>query len=321
MIGLLVLGLAVSGLVGGLLSAGDRPLAGLDGYPLQGTALAGRFVLAWLCVLAPTRTFAAVGLLGSVALGRSPMGLVTPAVLAVLIAVVQCCRYPSPCASRCPARRSPPGAGCSSSTAGRSGRRRGGGRPGLAGVATSVAYRLFLRRDVTDLADDGSGARLVVAGLLPLALLGVVSALVLGLAKPGTGTGTGSGIDGPEHEGSLATTYAHLYRLQAAELGRPPVTEEQLQDQRGLRQGRLLVEDEGAGNDWRCVVSWHLPGARAVGSAVYQLDVAPTAATCRRRRPPGGQRLLPPPGPLRTHPQPPLAVRRPRRPPHPTRKD
>jgi ABC-2 type transport system permease protein len=30
---------------------------------------------------------------------------------------------------------------------------------------------------------------------------------------------------------------------------------------------------EGPGNDWRCVVSWHLPGVEAAGSAVYQLDV------------------------------------------------
>lgn len=33
------------------------------------------------------------------------------------------------------------------------------------------------------------------------------------------------------------------------------------------------MADEGPGTDWRCVVSWHLPGATAVGSAVYQLDV------------------------------------------------
>lgn len=52
------------------------------------------------------------------------------------------------------------------------------------------------------------------------------------------------------------------------------MTEEQLQTSAGLRQGGSLVEDEGSGNDWRCVVTWHLPGARAVGSAVYQLDVA-----------------------------------------------
>lgn len=270
-IGLLVLGLAVSGLVGGLVSAGDRPLAGLDGSPLEGTALAGRFVLAWLCVLAPTAAFAAVGLLGSVALGRSPMGLVTPAVLAVLLAVVQLLPLPLAVRLALPSQAftawrglyvqdvqvGPLVLGVVVALA-------------WAGVATLVAYRLFLRRDFTDLADDGSGTRLVLAGLLPLALLAVVSVLVVALTAPAAG----SGIDAAKLEGSLATSYAHLYRLQAAELGRPPVTEEQLQTSATCDKGGSLVEDEGAGNDWRCVVSWHLPGARAVGSAVYQLDVA-----------------------------------------------
>ena len=40
-------------------------------------------------VLAPTLAFAAVGLLGSVALGRSPMGLVMPALLALLLQIAQ----------------------------------------------------------------------------------------------------------------------------------------------------------------------------------------------------------------------------------------
>ena len=38
-------------------------------------------------------------------------------------------------------------------------------------------------------------------------------------------------------------------------------------------KGGSLVADVGAGNDWRCVVTWHLPGARATGSSIYQLDV------------------------------------------------
>ena len=32
---------------------------------------------------------------------------------------------------------------------------------------------------------------------------------------------------------------------------------------------------EGPGNDWRCVVTWHLPRSAATGSAIYQLDVTP----------------------------------------------
>jgi ABC-2 type transport system permease protein len=38
-------------------------------------------------------------------------------------------------------------------------------------------------------------------------------------------------------------------------------------------KGGSRVDDVGPGNDWRCVVSWHLPGATAVGSAIYQLDI------------------------------------------------
>ena len=40
-------------------------------------------------------------------------------------------------------------------------------------------------------------------------------------------------------------------------------------------KGGRLVEDLGPGNDWRCVVTWRLPGATATGSAIYQLDVNP----------------------------------------------
>ena len=38
-------------------------------------------------------------------------------------------------------------------------------------------------------------------------------------------------------------------------------------------KGGFQVLDKGPGNDWRCVVTWHLPGATAVGTAIYQLDV------------------------------------------------
>ena len=36
-----------------------------------------------------------------------------------------------------------------------------------------------------------------------------------------------------------------------------------------------VVDDVGPGNDWRCVVTWQLPGSTATGSAIYQLDVTP----------------------------------------------
>jgi ABC-2 type transport system permease protein len=136
-------------------------------------------------------------------------------------------------------------------------------------VATAGAYALFVRRDFTDLADDGSGRRLVLAGLLPLAVLTALSVLVVAVATPATG----SGIGRIKLQRSLATTYAHLYRLQTEQLHRPAVTETQLRTSASCDKGGSLVVDEGPGTDWRCVVQWHLPGATAVGSAIYQLDV------------------------------------------------
>jgi ABC-2 type transport system permease protein len=67
---LLAAGLAVSGAVGGLAAVGNRPLVGLDGHLLEPGSAAGTILLAWAAALAPTLAFAAVGLLGSVALAR-----------------------------------------------------------------------------------------------------------------------------------------------------------------------------------------------------------------------------------------------------------
>ena len=53
---------------------------------LRVTALA---LLAWACVLAPTLALAAIGLLGSVTLGRSPMGLLLPMLAALGMQLAQ----------------------------------------------------------------------------------------------------------------------------------------------------------------------------------------------------------------------------------------
>ncbi|MBO0812652.1 MAG: ABC transporter permease [Microlunatus sp.] len=269
---LLMAGLLVSGLVGGLIASGNRPLVGLDGHSLAPSEAAVRFLLAWLTVLAPTLAFAGVGLLGSVALGRSPMGLALPAILAVGLALLQLLPLPAAVRLALPSQgfvawrglfTDPPQTG-----------------PLIIGViaaslwavaATAGAYLLFLRRDFTDLANDGSGRRFVVAGLLPLAVLTGLSILAVGLIGPGLG----SGIDKTKVENSLAVSYAHLYVLQTDELHRPAVTENQLRATADCDKGGSLVADEGAGNDWRCVVSWHLPGTTAVGQAIYQLDLTP----------------------------------------------
>ncbi|GGS54652.1 ABC transporter permease [Streptomyces cinerochromogenes] len=267
---LLVAGLAVSSTVGGLAAVGDQPLVGLDGRLLAPGDAAGRVLLAWLCVLAPTLALAGIGLLGSVAFGRSPMGLLLPAFVALAMQLAQ--MLPLPVAVRLalpgdafvvwnglftsPAQLTPLLIGIAVSLV-------------WAVTATTLARLLFLRRDFTNPTDDGSARRALTTGALPLAgLLGVTVAVVAA-----TTTATGSGIEQAEVERSLATEFAHLYRMQTAQLHRPAVTEAQLRTTATCAKAGVQDGARGPGNDWRCVVSWHLPGATATGSAVYQLDI------------------------------------------------
>jgi ABC-2 type transport system permease protein len=267
---LLVAGLAASAIVGGFAAVGDHPLVGLDGHAFTSGQAAQAVLLAWATTLAPTLAFAAVGLLGSVALGRSPIGLLMPALLALALQLAQL--LPLPVAARValpsyafiawrdlftdPAHVGPVVAGIVVSLV-------------WAVAATALAYLLFMRRDFTDLAYDGSGRRAMFEAALPLTALLAVTVVVAAAAVPAAG----SGIDRPKLESSLATAYAHLYRMQSRELHRPDVTEQQLRTRASCDKGGSLVPDLGAGNDWRCVVTWHIPGATATGSAIYQLDV------------------------------------------------
>jgi ABC-2 type transport system permease protein len=271
-IAVLVAGMAASGVVGGLVAVGNRPLVGLDGHLLAPGRAASTVMLAWAIALAPTLAFAAVGLLGSVAFGRSPLGLMMPALLALALQVAQL--LPLPVAARValpsyafiawrglftdPAQTGPLIVGVAVSLA-------------WALTASTLAYRLFVRRDFTDLAYDGSGRRVVVRAVLPLAALLGVTVGVITAATPASR----SGIDRAKLDNSLATVFAHLYRMQTAQLHRPDVTEAQLRTSAACDKGGSRVEDRGPGNDWRCVVTWRLPGATATGSAIYQLDVTP----------------------------------------------
>jgi ABC-2 type transport system permease protein len=271
-IALLAVGLAASGIAGGLAAVGNQPLVGLDGHLLGSGHAAGTLLLAWLAALAPTLAFAGVGLLGSVALGRSPMGLMIPALLALLLGIAQL--LPLPVAVRValpsygfiawrglftdPAQTGPLVVGFAVSLA-------------SAVAASALAYRLFLRRDFTDVAYDGIGRRVLVRAVLPLAALLAVTVAVIA----GATSASRSGIDEAKLDRSLATAFAHLYRMQTGELHRPDVTEAHLRTSASCDRGGSLVEDSGPGNDWRCVVTWHIPGATATGSAIYQLDVTP----------------------------------------------
>lgn len=267
---LMVAGLAVSGVVGGLLAVGNHPMVGLDGHLLAPSHAAGQVFLAWACVIAPTLALAGIGLIGSVALGRSPMGLLLPALAALAMQLAQ--MLPLPVAVRValpgyafiawnglftsPQQVTPLLIGIVISLV-------------WAVVATVLAYLLFLRRDFTNLTTDTSGRRAFAVGFLPLAALVGATIALVGVSTPSMG----SGISQAKVQKSLAVEFAHLYRMQTAELHRPAVTEAQLRVSAACNKGDDDVPDEGAGNDWRCVVSWHVPGVQVTGQAIYQLDI------------------------------------------------
>jgi ABC-2 type transport system permease protein len=266
----LVAGMAVSSAVGGVLAAGNRALIGLDGHLLAPADAAGQVLFAWVCVLAPTLALAAIGLLGSVAWGRSPMGLLLPAVVALAMAIAQLLPLPVAVRVALPSYAFVAWNGLFTDPV-QLGPLLIGVGVGLAWAvaATALAYLLFVRRDFTNLAHDGAGRRALTVGVLPLAGLLAVTAGVVAVATPATG----SGIELDKVQQSVATAFAHLYRLQAGQLNRPDVTEAQLGATAACTKGDGLVAPEGPGNDWRCVVSWHLPGIDATGQAIYQLDL------------------------------------------------
>ncbi|MFF9625020.1 ABC transporter permease [Streptomyces griseosporeus] len=267
---LLVAGLVCSSTVGGLATAGNRPLVGLDGHLLAPGDAAARVLLAWACALAPTLALAGLGLLGSVAWGRSPMGLLLPAFAALVMQLAQMTPLPVAVRLALPGYAFIAWNGLFTSPVQLT--------PLLIGIvvalvwavtATTLAYLLFVRRDFTNPADDASARRAVTVGVLPLA--GLVAVTVAVVAA--TTSATGSGIEQDKVQRALATEFAHLYRLQTDQLHRPAVTEAQVRATATCDKGSVRVAAEGPGNDWRCVVSWHLPGVEAAGSAVYQLDV------------------------------------------------
>jgi ABC-2 type transport system permease protein len=264
-------GLAISGIVGGLV-VGSRLLAGLDGHPLSPADAAGRLLLAWLCVLAPILAFAAIGLLACVIFGRSPVGLLLAAFggLGMLLASSV---LPMPAAVRVALPSfaflswnglftSPPQlgsliAGIAVSLA-------------WAVTATALAYVIFVRRDFTSATNDGSVRRAITLGILPLLAVWALSA---GVVAAVTGA-TGSGIDAGKLQRSLATSFGHLYVVQQQEVYHLTFTAEQLRTTASCTKGADLVAQEGPGNDWRCYVNWHIPGVNdATGQAIYQLDV------------------------------------------------
>ncbi|SEK51523.1 ABC transporter permease [Streptacidiphilus jiangxiensis] len=269
-IALLVAGLVVSGVVGGLLAEGNQPLIGLGGQQLSGSEAGNAVLLAWLCVLAPTLALAAIGLLGSVALGRSPMGLLLPMLAALGMQVAQ--MLPLPVAVRlalpgyafiswnglfaAPQQLGPLLIGVAVSLL-------------WAVVATALAYLLFLRRDFTNLNNDGAGRRMLTMGVLPLAGLLAATAGVVAL----TTDSSGSGITQAKVQRSVAAVFAQLYPYQQMEIHQPAVTAAQLQTTAVCSKNEGLGAQAGPGNDWRCTVNWIVPGTGVPTQAVYQLNV------------------------------------------------
>lgn len=272
-IGIVVVGLAVSSIVGGLIGAGADPLIGIDGHTMDSGSAATAVAFAWLGSLPAVAAFAAIGLLGSVLFRRSPIGLLLPALLALGFQLAQL--LPLPVA----VRLALPGYGFAAWS-------------GLfaepvevtglvislvvnlawAVAITVAAYLLFVRRDFSSHSSDTAGNRAIGAGIatiVAVAVLGVVALI------PVT-AGAGSGITADKLQRTLATEFGHLYRLQTDALHRPAVTEDQLGATAACTKADGTLEQTGPGNDWRCTVSWHLPAvAGSVGQAVYQLDVLP----------------------------------------------
>lgn len=267
----LVAGLACSS-AAGVLTVSSGPLAGLDGQLLAPGDAAGKVALAWLCALAPTLALAGIGLLGSVTLGRSPLGLLLPALAGLAMAGAQI--LPLPAAVRValpsygyiawrglftsPVQLGPLLTAVAVSLA-------------WAAAATGLAYWLFLRRDFTAATDDRMLRRALTAGVVPLAALAAVTIGALALAAPAA---RGSGISQGKLQRSVAAVFAHLYVMQTRELHRPGVTSARLRAGASCSKDGGLAEPSGPGNGWRCVVTWHVPRVtNAEGQAIYQLDV------------------------------------------------
>lgn len=271
-----VLALAASSTLAGVLLGGTEPLPGLDGQLLGGAGAVRLITAAWACVLLPALAFGALGLLCSVAFGRSPLGLAVPVVLALAQQVLALAPLPAPVRYALPATAFASWRGLFTEPA----------HPGpvWVGAAVSLAWavgaallarRLFLRRDFANPAFDGLGRGALAGAAGALAALLVAASLVLAGVTGRFWIGPSStGVDGAAVETALAADFAHLYQLQQDRLHNPPVTVAGIGAGADCDKGGPDVEDVGPGNDWRCIVSWHVAGSPALAQAVYQVDVS-----------------------------------------------
>ena len=102
-------------------------------------------------------------------------------------------------------------------------------------VATALAYLLFLRRDFTNLTYDGSGRRALTVGR---AAAGGAARASRSRSSPRRPRATGSGIEQDKVQRSVATAFAHLYRLQTEQLQPPRRHRGAAAGHGGVQQGR-----------------------------------------------------------------------------------
>jgi ABC-2 type transport system permease protein len=81
--------LAASSLLAGLVVVGDQPVVGLSGALLGSGQALRVVVLAWLLALIPATGFAALAIAASAAARQSAVGIGAPAVLGLLMQLVQ----------------------------------------------------------------------------------------------------------------------------------------------------------------------------------------------------------------------------------------
>ena len=273
-------GLAASGIVGGVIAVGNRSLVGLDGHVLA-PGEAARAVRARLGL----RAGADAGLRGGRAarlgaLGRSPMGLVMPALLAVLLAA----RAAAAAAGRRPRRpaelrRSWPGAACSptrrrsprsSSASWSAWLGRWPQRPGLSAVRAPRLHRSGQRRSRTARTRHGGAA--AGGGLSP---------------SPSGRSPSRRRQQGPGSSGPSWTAHSRRRTpiCTGCRPGAPPSGRDggAAADQRVLRQGRLPGRGQGPGQ--RLAVCRVLAHARRQGHRLGDLPARRQAGrTLRRRR-------------------------------------
>lgn len=116
---------------------------------------------------------------------------------------------------------------------------------------------------------EGAGRRALVGAVLPLAAALAVSIGVIATAT----SASSSGIDKAKLDRSLSKRSRTSIACRPESCIAPALQRQSCSA--SCDKGGGLVPEVGAGNDWRCVVSWRLPGATAIGSAIHQLDVTP----------------------------------------------